>query len=172
MNLQDKPIALASETEAIPPLLALPLELKREIFSYLSDGDEPNLAILPRTHSIFLLSIPKTDVYPKTLPRGKFTTQLLSAEADHPYLLPEDYFRVTGASRSYQHTDLQITAESRERRLEGSKPGVAFALAVVWVRRFTRVLPVCLSTDDLSLLVRSASATFLLETGTEMLLLA
>ena len=71
----------------LPPLLALPLELKFEILSKFSDAKDDDdegvnklaLTVLRRTHSSFRRIIPKT----------KPTYELLLlAENEHPYLFP------------------------------------------------------------------------------------
>ena len=49
----------ASAHQTLPPLLALPTELKSEIISHIPHGGHPTLACLHRTDSLFLDLIPK-----------------------------------------------------------------------------------------------------------------
>lgn len=77
----------ASGSQTLPPLLALPAELKLQIFSYLTDDDYPALPCLRRTHSSFLNLIPKarirSSVSDETLYR-----QLVTTDMEYAYLLP------------------------------------------------------------------------------------
>ena len=75
----------------IPPLLALPTELKLQIIAYLSQDTSPNLAYLRRTHTSFLNVIPKSDVRLKSS-RFLLRSQLLAAEVNHRYLLPLNHY--------------------------------------------------------------------------------
>ncbi len=74
----------------LPPLLALPLELKLEILSSFSDyADDPDhaltLMILRRTHKSF------RDIIPNPWNDAKPTaTHFLAAERQHPYLFALD----------------------------------------------------------------------------------
>ena len=74
-----------------PPLLALPLELKLQILSYLSvddpdDDDDVSLIILRRTHRSFRNIIPHAPYTSKD--RTHNGLQLEQAEFEHPYLIP------------------------------------------------------------------------------------
>lgn len=80
----------ASPETELPPLLALPLEIKQDIFAYLHDSREPTLAILRRTHSSFYRIIPRSELRSK-VPR-QLGSQLLRAEARYPYLLPPGHY--------------------------------------------------------------------------------
>ena len=93
-----------SPTTPLPPLLALPLELKQQIFSSLSDdkGFKLSLTILRRTHPILRNSIPYTPLAPLAPFKHNRTTRhkersnlrrdrsdlLFFAELYHPYLFP------------------------------------------------------------------------------------
>ncbi len=74
------------QTTPFPPLLALPLELKLQIFSYLSGS----LIILRRTHSSFRHIIPRNRI--TSSPRRIRTAQLVFAEDNHSYLFPPDHY--------------------------------------------------------------------------------
>lgn len=79
-----------TQTSPLPPLLALPLEVRHQIISYCVHHPTPTLAILRRTHSSFHNVIPKSDVRCK--PRwARLREQLINARLRFPYLLPEDY---------------------------------------------------------------------------------
>ena len=63
----------------ISPLIALPLELKQHISSYLEEGPEPALTILRRTHPHFRYIIPKA-VQRSKLPYEQYCAILLAAD--------------------------------------------------------------------------------------------
>lgn len=74
-----------------PPLLRLPFDIIEEILSYFYKEDAPTLAILRRTHSTFLSTIPKSHVRAKAGDHDILTRQLRTAERDHPYLFPKTH---------------------------------------------------------------------------------
>lgn len=82
-----------SETivQALPPLLALPVELKLNIISHIPHDEFPTRACLRRTHSSFLTLIPKTHVR-SPLSDVDLSNQLLKTELEYIYLLPADHY--------------------------------------------------------------------------------
>lgn len=80
-----------------PPLLALPVELQLEVFSYLSDTNASSLITLRRTHSSFRPLIPLGHF--TSLPPVSQRAQLLIAEDHHAYLFPPDGFPCYGCRR-------------------------------------------------------------------------
>ncbi len=70
-------------------LLTLPLDIKIEIFDYLTHNKRPTLAILRRTHISFLAAIPKSDLRNKPT-KDELRRQLINAYNDFEYLLPVD----------------------------------------------------------------------------------
>ena len=76
---------------SLPPLLALPTELKLRIILYLPHEKSPNLACLRRTHTSFRDIIPKSDIRSHLSP-SLLCSQLLDTELNHPYLLPLHHF--------------------------------------------------------------------------------
>lgn len=85
----DPPLDLIKQ--ALPPLLALPVELKIEIISHLSHDEYPSLACLRRTHSSFLNVIPKAHIRSK-LSETDLCNQLLKTELEYAYLFPPDHY--------------------------------------------------------------------------------
>ncbi|KAF6217955.1 hypothetical protein HO133_006367 [Letharia lupina] len=102
-------VAITTEaSQVLPPLLALPLELKQQIFNHLSNDDEQGLSltILRRTHPIFRHVIPRQQLSPitpynpldKTIPSENYRTrtvrqyQLSLTERKHPYLFAPDHY--------------------------------------------------------------------------------
>lgn len=77
--------------DGLPPLLALPMEMKLQIISYLPHDKSPNLACLRRTHKSFRVIIPKSDIRSKS-PPIILHRQLLDTELNHSYLLPLDHY--------------------------------------------------------------------------------
>ena len=77
-------------TQNLPPLLALPLELKLQIITCLHDSRLPKLALLRRTDFSFLHIIPKSDVRAKAGPN--LSNQLREAESTWPFLLPQYHY--------------------------------------------------------------------------------
>lgn len=75
----------------MPPLLALPTELKLEIISHLPHDPYPSLACLRRTHSSFLDLIPKAHICSK-LSANELCGQLLKTELEYAYLLPPGHY--------------------------------------------------------------------------------
>lgn len=71
----------------LPLLLALPLEIKREIIANLYYSDDPALAMLRRTHSSFFHIIPKSDIRSKAS-SSNIHYQLLNVERNYPTILP------------------------------------------------------------------------------------
>lgn len=84
-------LSSASTEQALPLLLALPVELKLEIISHLPHDEYPSRACLRRTHSSFLQLIPKTDIRSK-LSDTQLSYQLLKTELEYPYLFPPDHY--------------------------------------------------------------------------------
>lgn len=80
----------ASNPQTLPPLLALPTELKLKIFSYLTDDEYPALPCLRRTHSSFLHLIPKSHVR-SSVSDDNLYRQLITIDMDYAYLLPPDH---------------------------------------------------------------------------------
>ncbi|CAF9927109.1 MAG: hypothetical protein ALECFALPRED_003622 [Alectoria fallacina] len=97
-----------SPVQPLPPLLALPLELKEQIFAELSshEGGELSLTILRRTHPVFRYLVPRkplalvTPYQPGDTPSKREYNRtldirrerLLFAELNHPYLFPPDLY--------------------------------------------------------------------------------
>ena len=79
-----------TSTAPLPPLLALPLELKLQILTYLTDTKHCSLVILRRTHSSFRHIIPRDRI--TSSPRAIKTVQLVFAEDNLSYLFPHDYY--------------------------------------------------------------------------------
>ena len=80
-----------STEKALPPFLALPVELRLEIISHLPHDEYPSRACLRRTHSSFLQLIPKADIRSK-LPDTELSNQLLKTEMEYAYLFPPDHY--------------------------------------------------------------------------------
>ena len=82
----------------LPPILALPCELKQEIISQLSGDDKyysvPALMALRRTHPMFRKIIPRKHHLKSKFKSSVFkTAQLLFyTELKHPYLIPPDLY--------------------------------------------------------------------------------
>ncbi len=76
---------------SLPPLLALPMELKLQIILCLPHDKSPNLACLRRTHTSFRDIIPKSDIRSHLSP-SLLCSQLLDTELNHSYLLPLHHF--------------------------------------------------------------------------------
>ncbi len=76
---------------SLPPLLALPMELKLQIILCLPHDKSPNLACLRRTHTSFRDIIPKSDIRSHLSP-SLLCGQLLDTELNHSYLLPLHHF--------------------------------------------------------------------------------
>lgn len=74
----------------LPPLLALPTELKLQIFCYLKTDERPSLMILRRTHSSLRGLISREDCMGHNWAmQGE---RLFYAEQEHPYLIPAGYY--------------------------------------------------------------------------------
>ena len=80
-----------STEQALPPLLALPVEVKLKIISCLPHDEYPSQACLRRTHSSFLPLIPKSDIRSK-LTETELCNQLLRTELEYAYLLPPAHY--------------------------------------------------------------------------------
>ncbi len=79
-----------SNTPHLPPLLALPVELKLQIFSYLKNDSQPSLMLLRRTHSTFRQIISAQDCV--GVDNNLTKTRMLVAEQDYPFLFaPNQY---------------------------------------------------------------------------------
>lgn len=74
----------------LPPLLALPTELKLQIFSYLKTERRPSLMILRRTHSSLRGLISREESIAQTSQLN--TERMWNAEHDHQYLIPPGCF--------------------------------------------------------------------------------
>ena len=77
--------------QALPPLLALPNELKLDIISRLLHDEYPSQACLRRTHSSFLPLIPKSDIR-SNLTETELCNQLLRTELEYAYLFPPEHY--------------------------------------------------------------------------------
>lgn len=84
-------LSSGSREQALPPLLALPVELMLEIISYLPHDEYPSRACLRRTHSSFLQLIPKAEIRSK-LSDSQLSDQLLRTELDYSYLFPPNHY--------------------------------------------------------------------------------
>lgn len=80
----------APSNPPLSPLLALPLELKLEIISYLIPSDTPDLALLRRTYSSFHAAIPKSQLRSKPTAL-ELRDQLFNAQFFYSYLLPNQH---------------------------------------------------------------------------------
>ena len=91
-----------ADTTPTPPLLALPVELKLHILSYLSvkkpflspGQNILSLMILRRTHRSFREIIPHAPYASVVRPSKLFL--LLEAEINHPYLFPPNHYPCYG----------------------------------------------------------------------------
>ena len=83
--------SLASCCESVPPILALPVELKLDILSKIPHDEYPSLACLRRTHSSFLDLVPKAHIRYQ-LSETDLCHQLLKTELAYAYLLPPDHY--------------------------------------------------------------------------------
>lgn len=97
-----------STIRPLPPLLALPLELKQQIFADISEFEDGELwlTILRRTHPMLRYLIPRKTIAPVTpYSRNNMSIRLqyyrtleirkdrfLFAEVNHPYLFPPDFY--------------------------------------------------------------------------------
>ena len=134
-----------STMQPLPPLLALPVELKLQIFYHLSNHKygELWLATLRRTHPLFRYLIPRQTM-PSVMPRASlsvatyreycrrmdFRMDLLRlTESDHPYLFPPGFHPFFDCGEvvdsSHLHTDWYTAAptavSSHRLRYEGSR---------------------------------------------------
>lgn len=73
------------------PLLALPVEILRQIMDYLTESVWPTLALLRRAHRCFYNIIPPSDVREKPS-RVALSNQLQCADSRFPYLFPLDHY--------------------------------------------------------------------------------
>lgn len=89
------------------PLLALPLELKLQIFSYSEDRYNCSLIILRRTHSSLRHIIPRRQLPTWPVWVGR-ETEFRSAENKHPYLFPLDRFPCYGCFRCFPRGSTSI----------------------------------------------------------------
>ena len=131
--------------QPLPPLLALPAELKLQIFGHLSNHKygELWLAILRRTHPLLRSLIPRQTM-PSVLPRASLSvatyrehsrrmdlrTHLLwLTESEHPYLFPPGFHpcfdcgEVVDSSHldTYRYTATPNAVSSHRLRYEGSR---------------------------------------------------
>ena len=72
-------------------LLNLPVEIKKQIVSFLFTDHRPNLAVLRRTHSSFLNIIPKSELRKSRGISHLCKAQMAYAQRFLPYLLPKGY---------------------------------------------------------------------------------
>ena len=101
----------------LPPFLALPLELKLQIFSYFRDTPDCSLRILRRVHSSLRHVIPRgRSTFPYSI--SVRTAELRTAEEKHPYLFPPDhspcyrcYDVLPGSSFDDSYSDLRFAID-------------------------------------------------------------
>ena len=72
-------------------LLALPIEILRQILGHLTEASDPALAILRRSHPLFYHMIPSADVCGK-VSRPIVAQQLRAAQDQYPYLFPPGHY--------------------------------------------------------------------------------
>lgn len=84
-----KMTAVQPSDTVLPPLLALPTELKLQIFSYLDDDSQPSLMLLRRTHSTFRHIISAKDCI--GLDSKIKRKRMLVAEHKYPFLFARDH---------------------------------------------------------------------------------
>lgn len=77
--------------QVLPPLLALPVELKLQIIWHIPRDEYPLLACLRRTHSSFLDLIPKAHIRSQ-LSETELCKQLIKTELEYAYLLPSGHY--------------------------------------------------------------------------------
>ncbi|KAF6217963.1 hypothetical protein HO133_006375 [Letharia lupina] len=103
--------------QKLPPLLALPVELKWQIISHLDHDEYPSLACLRRTHSSFLNVIPKAQIRSE-LSDTELSNQLLKTELDYAYLLPVVHYPCYICARVLPIWEFATTPCRRSDRLD------------------------------------------------------
>ena len=78
-------------SQTLPPLLALPSELKLQIISHLPHDEYPSHACLRRTHSSFRDLIPKASIR-SSVSQEHLASQLFFTEGNYAYLLPLGHY--------------------------------------------------------------------------------
>lgn len=86
--------AVQPSDTVLPPLLALPLEIKLQIFSYLETDLQPSLMLLRRTHSTFRHMIPINDCI--SLDSQIKRRRMLVAELKYPFLFAQNHYPCYG----------------------------------------------------------------------------
>ena len=134
-----------SGEQVLPPLLALPVELKSNIISHLPHDEYPSRACLRRTHSAFFQLIPKADSLSQ-LPLIDLADQLLRTELDNAYLLPPDHYPCYFCLRVLPLAAFQNSYRGGRRCgdcviMKPSTRWASTAAGIIWVARRLTDLP-------------------------------
>ena len=149
MNLTSDPTS-----QAQPPLLALPAELKLKIISRLLHDSYPSQACLRRTHSSFLPLIPKSSIR-SNLTDTELCNQLLRTELEYPYLFPPQHYPCYFCARVQPLESFVVDVDPFAellfdgqrscgdcRLLRKKRYGRSFLETLVWIGRTLERLPV------------------------------